>query len=334
MSDLPSAPTLGRRNRRLAIGSIPVLLLVVVGFLMMGQIGSSHPRWPDPNGYDELAKAGSLIQRKLPNDGNLEKADPAVLRLFVGSNQAVLDQVRIGLGRESIAPLEDSQEGLSAQLERAVRIKQAAWVLRAEGLVAEADGRFADALRSYRDILGVGQVITQGGMLSEARLGWFVQKLAIGRLRKLRDHLSVEDARRAIRDLESFDGRLVAPETVVDRWERWYRGAFPSYQRMVMRWNGIEATERASQKAQAAKGREEAARSLRFLMVELAIHAHHLEKGTWPRSVGELVPAYLSSAPLDPASRQPLDYPANPRGELTDDLGSIARPDGEVGPRP
>jgi hypothetical protein len=101
-----------------------------------------------------------------------------------------------------------------------------------------------------------------------------------------------------------------------------------------MRWNGIEATERANQKTLAAKGHEEAARSLRFLRVELAIHAHHLEKGTWPRSLGGLVPTYLARVPLDPANGQPLDYPANPQGELTDDLSSIARPDGEVGPKP
>jgi hypothetical protein len=333
MSKAPSAPPLGPRNRRLAIGSIPVLL-IVVGFLMMIRSGSPDARWPEPNGYDELAKAGSLIQGKLPNQGDLEKADPAAIRHFVASNQAALDQLRIGLGHESIAPLEDSQEGLTAQFARTARIKTAAWVLRADGQVAEADGRFADAVRSYRDMLRVGQTITQGGMLSDARLGWFVQKIGIGRVRKVRDHLSAEEARLAIRDLESLDARLVAPETVVDRWERWYRGAFPIYQRVALRWNGIEATERANQKSQAVKGREEAARSLRFLMVELAIHAHHLEKGTWPRSVKELVPSYLARVPLDPATGQPLDYPANPRGELTDDLNSIARPDGEIGPRP
>jgi hypothetical protein len=331
MSDLPPAPLLRRGDRRLAIGAALAFLLATFGSMMIGRSASPRPGWPDPNGYEELAKAGSLMQGKLPNQGDLDKADPAEIRLFIASNQAVLDQVRIGLGHESIAPLEDSQEGLTAQSDRAVRIKTAAWVLRAEGLVAETDGRFADALRSYRDILGVGQAITQGAMLGDARLGWFVQKVGIGRLRKLRNHLSVEDARRAIRDLESFDGRLVAPQTVVDRWERWYRGAFPSYQRAIMRWNGIEATERVNQKTQAVKGHDEAARSLRFLRIELAIHAHHLEKGTWPRSVKELVPAYLASVPIDPATDQPLDYPANPQGELTDDLGTIARPDGEVG---
>ena len=43
------------------VPSVLVVLIVVVGFLRLGPIGSPHPRWPEPNGYDTLAKAGQEI---------------------------------------------------------------------------------------------------------------------------------------------------------------------------------------------------------------------------------------------------------------------------------
>ncbi len=333
MTELLAVSTRPRRARRIALVAAIGILAVIAASSWI-RLPPTRPRLPDPNGSDDLARAGSMIRGDWPNKGAVADADPAALRPFVQANRPALDLVRVGLGRESVSPLEDSEAGLGRQFERQVLLKYAARLLIAEGLVAEADGRAGDASRSYLDSLSVGQATTQGGMLTDAQLGWVLQKRAVDRLRKLRDHLPAVDLKATIRAIEAIDRRRVAPDAVVKRWERWYRGAFRPVQRIVLQCGGTEATERLNQQFQARKAHDAAGRALRFLMVELSIHASHGEKGAWPRSVADLVPAYLASVPIDPSTGRPLDYPANPSGELSDDLGSVARPDGEVVPRP
>jgi len=54
-------------------------------------------------------------------------------------------------------------------------------------IVLEADGRFLDASKTYRDKLAFGQAITQGGMGTDVQIGSVIQTQAVGGLRNLRD---------------------------------------------------------------------------------------------------------------------------------------------------
>ena len=328
MTDPDARPARRPRRLRLTLGALTAIIAAIVAGSWVGG-RPAPPKLPDPNGYDDLVRAGSLIQGEWTGS-----PDPAVLRPFVEANRAALDLARVGLGRECLVHFEDSEAGLTRHSEGSGRLKEVARLLTFEGVVAQSEGRIGDASRSFRDAMDVGQALTQGGMLAGAQLGWFLQKINSGHLRKLRDRLSKADARATLADLEALDLRRVPVDSVVARWERWYRGAFDPFQRTLLRWNGIEATERANQRAQAGKARDQAGRALRFLMIELAIHAYHEDKKAWPRSLGDLVPAYLASVPLDPVTGLPIDYPANSSGELTDDLSAIARPDGEVSTPP
>ncbi len=335
MTDVVSRPKMTLRRKPLTIivilGAALILSLTV---LFSGRRPLPGPKRPDPNGFDDLVAAGSRIRGKWPNQGKLDQANLGELRAFVGANDAALGLVRMGLGRESLAHFEDSQAGLEGQIEGQRQVKNVARLLTAEGLVAESEGRIGDASRSYRAAMGVGQTLTQGGMLTDAQLGWFLQKSAGDRLRKLLDRLSKDDLKATLRDLEALDRRRVDADAVVARWERWYRGAFSPIQRGIMGMNGLAKSEWANQVALATKAHDRAERDFRFLLVQLAIHAHHLDKGSRPRSVGELVPTYLSAVPVDPGTGKPLDYPVNPSGELSDDLGQVGQPGGEVTPRP
>ena len=67
-------------------------------------------------------------------------------------------------------------------------------------------------------------------------------------------------------------------------------------------------------------------RSCRYLLVQWAIHLHHETTGQWPHSVAELVPSILPAVPIDPNTNQPLVYPVNDAGELTDDLSQLGAP--------
>ncbi len=289
---------------------------------------------PDPNGYDDLVKAGSLIHGDWPNKGDFAKAKIDEVRAFVEANKASLDLARVGLGRECVAHFDNSQEGLEKHLEDFGRIRSVARLLNGEAIVLEADGKPVEAARIYRDVLEVGQAMTQGGMGIDVSTMCAIQGQGIARLRTLRDKLPDEATSALLHDLESLDRRRVSLDDVEARRALWYQGAFNPYQRTMLRLSGVEKKGQADELAMAKKALDRVERPMRFFMVELAIHAYHEDKKTWPRSVKDLVPGYLSSVPIDPSTGQPIDYPANPSGELTDDLTAIARPGGEVTPRP
>jgi hypothetical protein len=290
---------------------------------------------PDPNGYDDLVQAGSLIHGDWPNKGDFAKAKVDDVRAFVEANKASLDRARVGLSRECVATFDNTQDGLSKHLDSFGRIRSVARLLTGEAIIREADGQPVEAARIYRDLLEVGQAMTQGGMGIDVSAMCAIQAQAITRLRALRDKLPSEAISDLLRDLESLDRRRVTPEDVEARRDLWYQGAFNSYQRAMMRLSGVEKKARVDELRIAKSLLDRiAARPMRFFMIELAIHAYQEDKKAWPRSVKDLVPGYLPSIPIDPSTGQPIDYPANPLGELTDDLTTIARPDGEVKPGP
>jgi hypothetical protein len=296
--------------------------------------GSRPPKLPVPNGYDDLARAGSLITGDWPNKGDLRKADPQDLRPFVASNQAVLDLARLGLSRECMVPLEDDQQALTRYYAALGYVRNVSRLLLGEGRLLEADQRFVEASRSYRDILALGQAISQGGMALDAQLGQMFQEQAVGCLRALHNRLPAEECRAILRDLDALDRRRVTLAALDARWTRWYQGSNNPFQRTMLSMSGVAKKGRTDERGIAKKSHDRIERVFRFFQVELAIHLYHEDKKAWPRSVAELVPAYLASAPIDSTTGQVVAYPPNAQGELTDDLGSIARPDGEVTPRP
>ncbi len=328
MTDPAPKPRRRRRRTLLALGALAGLL-VGVGAWTAGRHGSK-PAHPSPNGHDDLTRAGALIQGPWPGGGDLAKADLEAVRPFLAANEPALELARLGLMRECVASFPNSQEGLTKNGEDQGRIRSVSRLIRAQARVFEADGRLVDASRNCRELLELGQAATQGGMGNDMALGSVLQGQALDRLRSLRDRLPADECRAILRDLESLDRRRVTLGAVLARHDRWYRGTFGLVQRTWFRLNGLEQEGRAGQLSIAKLVRDRIERAMRFFQVGLAIHTHHLDRREWPRSVAELVPRYLAAVPIDPATGQPIDYPKNPSGELTDDLGAIGRADGRV----
>ena len=291
-------------------------------------------KMPDPNGYEDLARAGAMIHGDWPNKGDFAKAKLDEVRAFLESNRSSLDLARVGLGRECLSPFENSHAGLGKHMKDFGQIRGVARLLTGEGIVRQADGQTVEAVRSYRDVLALGQAMAQGGVLLDLSGMVAVQTSAINRLRALHDKLPSGAIIELLRDLESLDRRRVPLDAILAREDLWYQGAFNSYERTLMRLSGVEKGGREKQLKMAKDSLNRAERDMRFFMIELAIVAYHEDKTTWPRSVKDLVPTYLASVPIDPSTGQTIDYPTNPSGELTDDLTTIARPDGEVTPHP
>lgn len=306
-----------------------VAVLGTTGFLGWSSIQSdakSRPVVPYPNGYDDLIRAGQLIS----GDWHTPKGDLELVRSFVAANGPAFDSLRLGLSRDCVASFDDSDAGYATLANDLNRFHNLSRLVMAEAQIAEADGRITDASRSCRDVLALGRAIMQGSMSAGAMYGWVIQHNGMDQLRRLRAKLSAEDCRAIIRDLEAIDRRPIPLKDVADRRETWYVGANSPFSRAASRMSGLERKGRAEELAIAKKHFDLVDRSRRFLLVELAIHAHHRDLGTWPRSIEELVPNYLASVPIDPSSGKPLNYPKEPTGELIHGFAAIAEPKGSV----
>lgn len=320
-----------RKRRRLAVA------LLLIGGAIAATVAASSarrspaPKLPDPNGYDDFVKAGRMVKGEWPAKGNLAKAPVPDVRAFVEANKAVLDLARIGLGSECMVPIENNSQGLEKHHEEIGPVRAVGRLLNGEGIVAEADGRIADAARAWLDEMALGQAVTQGGMGTDQAVGMAIQTPAIIGLRKIRDRLPAAQIPVILRELEAIDARRVPLEAVEARYDAWYRGTFNPFSRVILHYNGVEKAGKTGELA-VVKQRSKVERDLHFLLAELAIHAYHEDKGSWPRSLKDLVPAYLKAVPIDPNTGKPVDYPASEKGELTDDLSAIARPDGQVKP--
>ncbi len=219
-----------------------------------------------------------------------------------------------------MANFADTQAGLATQVDQQGHIRSLSRFLLAAARLAQEEGRFPDAASLDLELLEVGQMTTQGSLAITATVGWVIQEQALDQLRGLRDRLPPAQVREIIARLERLDQRRTPDQALVDRWERWVGGAFPWWQQVPMRWSGILAKGRVDQTLMVAKVRGRVERAMRYVIPEWAIHLHQQETGRWPHSLAELVPSILTSVPVDPATRQPLLYPANRSGELTDDL--------------
>jgi len=315
--------------------------LVLVAALLAGVFVASWvgPRpnpakLPTPNGYDDLVRAGSMIRGEWPNKGDLARADLAEVRAFVAANRASLDRMRVGLGRECLVPIDDTQDGFDRHFESVRPLRPLGRLLRGEVIIALAEGRVEDALRGELDGVRLGLAVAKGGMGNDLAVGCAIQVSTLEGIAGLRDRIPRDRLAGLIRDLEAADRLRVTPEAVEARWLAWYQGAHNPAMRAMLRWSGALQQLKTAERTMILRARERVDRRLRYLIAELAIHAYHEDRQAWPRSIRELVPAYLSAVPIDPTTGRPIDYPANEAGELTDDLSAIARPDGEVRPRP
>jgi hypothetical protein len=73
---------------------------------------------------------------------------------------------------------------------------------------------------------------------------------------------------------------------------------------------------------------------LRCAVVALAAERYRLAHGDWPRSLTDLVPAYLPAVPLDPFDGQPLRYRRTGTGAVIYSVGEDGRDDGGDPSRP
>lgn len=285
------------------IGAIVALL--GAGVVMVFSIGqtASTSELPNPNGYNDLLRAGQAVAGKI---GDFPDLDHSGLRALVATNAEALRLVRVGLSHRSAVPTDVQITNFATISRDLMGLKSLGLLLCAEGRLAEMENHPADAARSYIDAIHLGIEMSRGGLMMNRLVGIACEGLGSIRLVKLLPQLTCEQIRPVIAELEKIDENTVPWREVLQNENRFARAQLGSYP------NPIKLASDLWQARNVRKASEErhdvAAAHLRLLTAEVALRTYRCDQGTGPGTLAELIPRYLQHLPIDPFSGKPLVY--------------------------
>jgi hypothetical protein len=249
---------------------------------------------PNPNGYDDLAKAGNMVA---DNVLNYEEMDKQELLVLVATNSMALQLARTGLQRDCRVTLDYPAMG---------SLKELAQAFAAEGRLAEIENRTNDAINSYLDLVRMSVKSARGGVIINALVEVAFEKMGTSYLQILANSLDAKSCRKIAASLEVSDSQRESWGTISQQEHNWTRRAYTSFRdrldELIM-FNSIRKSNRMAEqvfKKQEAKTRQ--------LIIDFAARAYELDKGHPPASVADLAPDYLKAVPQDPFTGTNLVY--------------------------
>jgi hypothetical protein len=169
----------------------------------------------------------------------------------------------------------------------------------AEGRLAELENRLGDAAAVYLAVIRLGYAMNQGGVIIDSLVSMAIEAIGTSGMQRLASTLDAKQCREAAAALESCEAQAETVEAVLAQERAWSRrlwGFKAQLVRLVM-----FKTMRQTEQKWMAKAKAQQTRT-RSLLVQLAARAYELEKGKRPKSLDDLVPAYLKTIPEDPGT--------------------------------
>jgi hypothetical protein len=279
------------------------LLVVAVAIFTLSQPAPMLPPLPQPNGYDDFVKAGGMITDRASDYGTMSEEQ---LRAFVKKNAEALKLARAGIGRECRVPLDYSPTN-DVIISRLAAMKRLAQALTSEGRLAELENRPADAAEAYLAVIHLGHAMCQGGLIIDSLVGIAIEAIGTTGMQRLAPALDAKQCREAAVALESSESQREPTEAI------WARDRIRTHRRYGFKWLIVRLFQFRSLKQNeqivAAKITTHQTRA-QALLIQLAARAYELEKGQHPKSLADLVPAYLKTIPQDPgAGTNPAYFP-------------------------
>jgi hypothetical protein len=320
----PERPARPRALTGVAGGGLVFLSLVIVVPLGGVYYALAKPMpipqtvLPEDNAYPLLSQLAEQISRVQVPD--TETATKAQLRAFVDQHGQVLDGVRTALLRPCQVPVEYTATEFVNRDPAAKRPLVLA--LRAEGKLAELEGRPADAARSYLTAVRLGHALGRGGLGSDALLGNAVAGIGVSGLRDVRKTLPPEEQGAVIRALRSLEAQREPAADVVNRDRVWEDQVYGWQCRLRALLDPESVGSRFEEMPYFEQAR------VRLLICELAIQMYRSEHGSPPERLTDLVPDYLSAVPQDPYGEGPLVYRRTGQDYLLYSVSTDGRDDG------
>jgi hypothetical protein len=297
--------TVRTRNRLIALSIIAAPFVFFLGLLLFWDAEPLPPipPLPNPNGYEDLVKAGKLTDN---HTGNFYEMKLEELRRLAAQNSDALQAARIGLQEDCAVPLQFSENYMSQHLSELADYKKLAQAFVAEGRLAEMENRPGDAAKSYLDVIRLGHKSDRGGVLIDQLVGTAIEAMGVSQLQKLVDQLEAKTCHKTVATLETLDSQRQTWDEVMQQERDWSRRTFPGIRyelaALMMRNTLNKAYKSAEQKfdAQQIKTRQ--------LIIDLAARAYELDQGHPPANLADLVPDYLKTIPQNPLTGTNMIY--------------------------
>jgi hypothetical protein len=297
--------TVRTRNRLFAFSIVAAPFAFFFGLLLFWDAEPLPPvpPLPNPNGYDDLVRAGKMIKGDV---WNYDEADLEDLRENVLTNDKALTLARNGLSNQCAVPLQFSRDDLTNHLHDLLGLKNLAQALATEGKLAEKENRFSNAAKSYLDLIHLGNESARGGVLVDEMIGTAMESIGVENLHKLVDQLDAKSCRETAAALETLDSQRQTWEKVMQQERDWSRRTFPGIRYELVRLMGRSSVQEIYQKAEQKFDAQQS--KTRLLIIEFAARAYELDKGYRPANLADLVPDYLKAVPQDPFAGTNMVY--------------------------
>ncbi|HEX3857420.1 MAG TPA: hypothetical protein VHY30_09000 [Verrucomicrobiae bacterium] len=296
------------RNRLILLFILAFPFIVLFGFIFSEYVAPLPPvqPLPNPNGYDDLVKAGKMVVVNATiNTTFYGDMSETQLQEVVSTNAAALALARAGLSNQCRVPVQYS-EIWSNHLDDLASLKHLAQAFLAEGRLAEMENRPSDAAKSYLDVIHSGNESARGGTLMDELVGMAIESIGTSPLQKLVPQLNAQFCRETAAALETLDSQRQTWNEVMQQEHDWSHRTFNSLQDKIHRPFLEKTAEKAYQKP-AKKFKEQQVKT-RQLIINLAARAYELDKGHPPASLADLVPDYLKAIPQDPFTGTNMIY--------------------------
>ena len=292
------------RNWLITLFILASPFLLFLGLLVFWDAGTLPPLapLPNPNGYENLVKAGRVIKSMAGYDQTNEQQ----LAELVATNAEALRLLQAGLSNQSRVPLQFSQAYMANHLNDLAGFKRLAQLLAAEGRLMETEGHSEDAARSYLDAIHLGTESARGGVVIDQLVSTAIGAIGVAGLQKLVGQLDAQSCREIAETLETLDAQGQSWNEVMQQERDWSRRTYPGLRNELVRLMSRNSLNKAFQTGEGRFNKQQM--KARQLAVDLAARAYELDKGHPPASIADLVPDYLKAVPEDPVTGTNMVY--------------------------
>jgi hypothetical protein len=277
--------------------------IAIVACVFLGGLSIKPTPLPNPNGYDDFVKAGQLLNGSILDYGTMSRD---ALTALISQNENALRFLRIGLTHDSRIPADYSIRRQTNMASVLMSFKSSAFLLTAEGRLAELDGRTNDAAKIYLDTVRFGQASSRGGVIIDRLVGTACEIIGLRKLQPLSPVLPAKNCAEIARALEDIDAREESPGDMIAQ-EKIYVNkttSFPWRVAQIIAFKDVRDIRKKSIDKLNAN-----TLSRRQVMLNFAARAYELDQGHRPTNVADLVPTYLNATPKDPVTGADLAIP-------------------------
>jgi hypothetical protein len=297
------------RNRIVVLFILAFPFVLFLGFLIseFAKPLPPIPPLPNPNGYDDLVKAGEMVST---NSWNYDSTNLAQLRDTTAANAEALALARAGLSNECRVPLQFSKAYAANHIHELIAFRSLAQAFVAEGKLAEKENRFGDAAKSYLDVIHFGNEAGRGGVIMDEMIGIAVESLGVQQLQKTAGDLNANSCRDTIQTLEALAAHRQSWADVLQQEDNWARRTYSGLQgqMLILYYHLIYFHAREQNYQRCVDAINSTQKQEGQLLINLAARAYELDKGKPPESLADLVPDYLKAVPQDPFTGTNMIY--------------------------